>query len=267
MHGAGCFIFLAGLHRSGTSLLHEILRSHPDISGFSGTGVPEDEGQHLQTIYPPAKDFGGAGRFALDPRSHMDEHHPLATEENARRLFAQWCPHYDLSRPLLVEKSPPNIVRTRFLQRLFPGSRFVVILRHPLAVAYATRKWRRLTPVGRLVRHNLLAYERFLEDMSYLEQVHVLRYEEFVLDPQGMLDGICRFLGVDPMPLRQEVRRDVNHRYFAMWDRDRRRLPGRLLLRFGPSLEARANRFGYSLLDPHRLLPVPWLAPMPGVAG
>ncbi len=81
-------IFLAGLHRSGTSLLHRIICGHPEISGFLGTDVPEDEGQHLQTVYEPGSSFGGPGKFAFDTRSHMDESHPLATPESAKTIFA-----------------------------------------------------------------------------------------------------------------------------------------------------------------------------------
>ena len=36
---------------------------------------------------------------------------------------------------MLVEKSPPNIVRMRYLQALFPRASFVMILRHPVVVA------------------------------------------------------------------------------------------------------------------------------------
>lgn len=122
------YLFLAGLHRSGTSLLHSLLREHPAISGFHDTGVPEDEGQFLQTVYAPARDFGGPGKFGFDPRAHMDEAHPLANPANAEKLRRQWGRHWELSRSILMEKSPPNLIRTRFLQALFPEARFVVIL-------------------------------------------------------------------------------------------------------------------------------------------
>ncbi|MCH5375185.1 MAG: sulfotransferase, partial [Planctomycetes bacterium] len=122
-------VFIGGLHRSGTSLIHQILREHRRVSGFGGTGVPEDEGQHLQTLYPPARDFGGPGRFGFDPRSFMDEHHPLVSESNALRLFEQWSRYWDLDKQYLIEKSPPNLVRTRFLQALFPNCGFLILLR------------------------------------------------------------------------------------------------------------------------------------------
>jgi hypothetical protein len=38
------FIFLAGLHRSGTSLLHKIIREHPEVSGFAKKGYRKMKG-------------------------------------------------------------------------------------------------------------------------------------------------------------------------------------------------------------------------------
>ena len=61
-------VFVGGLHRSGTSLVHRCLASHPAVSGFSDTGVPEDEGQHLQTVYPPDFRHGHFNRWR--PRLH-----------------------------------------------------------------------------------------------------------------------------------------------------------------------------------------------------
>lgn len=40
-------LFICGLHRSGASALHEMPKLHPAMTGFSGTGKPKDEGQHL----------------------------------------------------------------------------------------------------------------------------------------------------------------------------------------------------------------------------
>ncbi len=262
-------VFIGGLHRSGTSLLHEILRSHPDVSGFAGTGVPEDEGQHLQTVYLPAKAFGGPGRFGFDEASFMDERHPLATPDSAAKLFRQWSDHWDLTKEYLIEKSPPNLVRARFLQKLFPASKFIIILRHPIAVAYATRKWSR-TRISSLIEHSLRCYERCREDLRFLSGVYVLRYEEFVLEPTRHIQALVEWLGMDPFDFQHEVRHNVNDKYFAMWESDRRSLWTRIIdsRAFIPErsrdLETKSNALGYSLDRPGDLLPVAWLGPHNG---
>ena len=101
------------------------------VSGFSNTGVDEDEGQHLQDVMPTGQAFGGPGRFALDPASALTEASPLVSADNARRLADQWSRHWNTSRPVLLEKSPPNIVRMRFLQALFPSASFIMVCGTP----------------------------------------------------------------------------------------------------------------------------------------
>jgi len=167
------FVFLAGLHRSGTTLLARLLAAHPEISGFSETGVPADEGQHLQSVYPAAKEYGGPGRFGFAPESHLTEDSPLVSEESARKLFEEWSPQWDRSRPLLLEKSPPNLLKTRFLQALFPGSAFVVIIRHPIPVSIPTARWRGTRRYDRLFEHWLRCHALFEEDRKHLGRAHV----------------------------------------------------------------------------------------------
>ena len=62
-------IFICGLHRSGTSLLYKILKNQSQISGLEETKVVEDEGQHIQTVYPTALTYGGPGKFGFHEES------------------------------------------------------------------------------------------------------------------------------------------------------------------------------------------------------
>ena len=213
-------LFIVGLHRSGASLLHRIVRAHPEISGFKNVGVPQDEGQHLQTVFPTGKVFGGPGRFGFDPRAHMDEHHPLAGRSNAIKLSQEWARYWDLTKPMLVEKSPPTIMRMRFFQKLFPAGRFVLIFRHPIIVALATQK-SCYSPIYQLIDHCLHCYELAVADAAAIRDLHRLRYEIFVANPQEVADSIWRFAGVGAFAVEQSVIGDINARYFEEWQQQR----------------------------------------------
>ena len=59
------FVFISGLHRSGTSLFYKILDSQEKFSALTNTNEIEDEGQFVQSVYLPAFNFGGVGRLSL----------------------------------------------------------------------------------------------------------------------------------------------------------------------------------------------------------
>jgi Sulfotransferase family len=242
-------IFVCGLHRSGTSIVHRRIADHPEVSGFHGTGVPEDEGQHLQSVYPPARRYGGPGLFGFDPDAHLTEESPLVSRESRDRLMRDWTPHWRPDARVRIEKSPPNIIRTRFLQALFPEAAFLVIVRHPVAVAGATRKWAH-TSWTSLVRHWVTCHEIFLADAPMLRRVRVLRYEDFVAAPDSCLTEVFRWFGIEPHAGAEHVLPDVNRRYFAMWRR-RGRVFGRIDRRLAAErYEQSAARWGYSMQDP-----------------
>lgn len=257
-------LFIGGLHRSGTSLIHRCIADHPDVSGFGGTGVPEEEGQHLQSVMRTAADHGGPGVFGFDSASYLDENSPTVSLANARRLLDEWSTYWDLKSRILAEKSPPNLLRTRFLQALFPGCSFLVVLRHPVAVSYATRKWTTYLPslrrlgvpdkrlphlsAHRLLEHWLACHERFERDLAHLDNVHVMRYEDFVDNPDRELAAIFDYLGLEHAPLRQEVRTGVNDKYWDAWEATQSGpLMGAYYRRLVRQLEPRVSRFGYSL--------------------
>jgi Sulfotransferase family len=245
------FVFLAGLHRSGTTLLARLLAAHPQVSGFSGTGAPADEGQHLQSVYPSDHEHGRPGRFGFAQEMHLTESSPLVSEENALRLFEEWSPHWDLSRPVLLEKSPPNLLKTRFLQALYPSSSFVVIVRHPIPVSIPTATWRGTRRYDRMFEHWLHAHALFEADREHLERVHVIQYERLVSEPTSVLDGVFEFLELDPIAPSEPVDTGANEKYFRRWQELKRDPRMRVYLDLvSLRYERRVRRYGYSLLFP-----------------
>lgn len=247
------FIFVNGLHRSGTSLLFKSLREHPQISGFKGTGVPEDEGQHLQSVYPPATVYGGPGRFGFHPSSYLNETSELISLDNKKKLFSEWSRYWNLEKPFLMEKSPPNIIRSRFLQALYPQSYFITILRHPIAVSYATQKFIKnplYYPLYSLLEHWLVCHERFELDRKYLHKSLVIKYEDFVAAPQTTINNIYAFLDINSISLNKEVNLNVNNKYFLKWQGlQKNKLKSLYTKYLTARFKKRIDPFGYSLTD------------------
>lgn len=253
--GGHTMVFLGGLHRSGTSLLFRLLRNHPQVSGFANTGVPEDEGQHLQSVYPPASRFGGEGRFGFAPAAHLTELAAAEARTSRAQLFAQWSRYWDLDRSVLIEKSPPNLIRMRYLQSLFPGARFVMLTRHPLDVALASRKRVGHQPVWSLLRHWIRCHDLMTADSERVANLLLVRYEDLVQDPARTLQALLTHLDLPPAPATgeqvpavDEVSGARSDRYHLAWQRMRRNPAYRpytqLVVRH---FESGANRHGYSL--------------------
>lgn len=250
-------------------MLYRYLGEHPQVSALSGTPRPANEGQHNQTVYPSDPYHSKAGRFAFRPEARLTDDSPLVTDENRRRLFEEWSRFWDTSCPYLLEKSPPNLIRTRFLQAMFPDSYFVVLLRHPIPTALATQKWDPGTRPHLLVGHWLRAHELFAEDVPRIRRLHVLRYEDIVADPDGELGRVFAFLGlddpgvgrargegvnVDNFQSDRTLRTGVNGKYFEEWRRRRRSVVGRIYYEaLERRYEQRVRAFGYSLREPASL--------------
>lgn len=252
-------IFVGGLHRSGTTPFSRILGTHPDISALTNTGGPEDEGQHVQTVYPAARTYKGSGHFARAAEAHLTETSPLVDPASASKLLREWQPYWDLSRRYLLEKSPPNMVMTRFLQALFPDAYFIIVVRHPATVALSTKKWTRFVSrdpqkfatLSKLVEHWLIAHRILVEDLPYLRRVHVVYYEDLVAQPAAQLDAVRSFLGLDAKIPDSGLSAQHGTGYEDWWrSLDSRRRPGgwqrRLIERkFADEIAS----FGYDLGD------------------
>ena len=70
---------------------------------------------------------------ARDKACHVaTAHQPLTRLRH--QVYSEWRRYWDVSKPILIEKSPRHILMTRLLQHWFTPEQtlFVVVLRHPV---------------------------------------------------------------------------------------------------------------------------------------
>lgn len=209
------YLFVAGLHRSGTSLAARLAASLPGAAGIDGAPVPEQEGAYLTGALPHTAMHGRPGHFATDPAQHLVEGHPLDRLDTLLRLERDWDPWFRPDAIWRVEKSPVNLVRMRLLQSLLPLSQFVVVVRHPVAVAQAVAKWTG-EDVATGVAYWEAAMAQVLGDLPYLHAALVLRYEDLVAAPGRAVERLAAFTGLPPAPPGEAVR-DGNRDYDLRW--------------------------------------------------
>ena len=185
--------FLVGFPRSGTTLLEQILASHPQVATL-------EEKDTLNGIAGPLMDSDGALR----------RWESLSGAEIERLRAVYWERVHALlappAREVFVDKQPLNAVMLPLIYRLFPTARVVLALRDPrdavlscfqqrfgmneamyqlLRLDTATQYY---DAVMRLVR---LSREKFPL------RVHVIRYEDVLADFEGSIRGVVGFLGLD----------------------------------------------------------------------
>lgn len=240
------FIFICGLHRSGTSLLYKILKNQKTISGFKNTTAIEDEGQHLQSVFNAANKHGGPGKFGFDKDSFLNEKSEIIKKENKYKLFSEWSKYWDLSKEYLIEKSPPNLVRTLFLQAMFPNSYFITIYRHPVATSLATKKWSKTSHYS-LIKHWLVCHNQYLEDKKTLKNSLDINYEDLTDNPKETLKIIGHFLNTQIILSENTIKKDVNDKYLSLWKKNKRSILYKFNIKKAEKeFEISINKFGYS---------------------
>jgi hypothetical protein len=269
------YVFICGMPRSGTSMLGRNVGRLADCTDLKNTGTFEDEGQNVQNVYPTAHELGGPGRFGFDTRAHRTESSTLLTPENVSKLKASWHRYWDNAKRIYVEKTPGNLLATRFLQAAFANSYFIVIRRHPVPAAMASQKWKfNVTSLDNLFRHWLHCHALFEGDRKYLKRVYELRYEDYVEHQDKYHKEIAAFIGTQVLePPKDDTYRHVtqwrnpfglrvpekgmekaspiyNQKYLDRWHKLLNESPFRVYYRYlVRTYESRFSQYGYSLIS------------------
>ncbi len=211
--------FVAGAPKAGTTALHSALARHPSLY-MSAVKEPKF---FLTDGPPPTSGGPGDVRTYREHVWRRDDYEALFDPAPAGTLRGESTPFYLYDRPA-----------QRRIRALVPDAKLVVILRDPVERAHSnwTHLWSAgLDPVGDVVRAcaqeerriaagwaefwHYTALGRYGQQLEHLytlfprDQVMVFRYRALIEHPVGVLDGICRFLGVPEGVLTEVPRENV----------------------------------------------------------
>lgn len=198
--GGQGLVFIGGAPRSGTTLVQNILDSHPCIWGGP-------EFLHIQDIiYLRRKLLDSISRKWIDIYCQKED-----VDRSLSALIEKYLCTTAMAQgyKIVSEKSPQNILVFLELMELFPKSHFIHVVRDPRAVVAS------LMQVGRRARKKDIrtaGYTRSIESaIEYTnrclsagfeaskmrpDKVLTVKYEKLVMDPIIETKKICSFINV-----------------------------------------------------------------------
>ena len=187
-------IFVMGMPRSGTSLVEQMLASHPQVAGAG-------EVEYTRLLVDACESQTGK----LFPEN-INEVEPAVMSAAAldyveRLRSAVALPSASTHR--VVDKLPHNFLRVGLLATLMPQASFVLCERDPMDVCLSIYRQHfsgthgYACDLGELGRY----YRLYQELISYWEQqfpgkLYRLSYENLVSDPECQLKGLLMHLGL-----------------------------------------------------------------------
>ena len=222
-------IFVSGFSRGGTTILMNLIASHPDVCTvgethqlFKGSNILDSPFQiarkavlrDLPVILATGQDF-------LSPRNISDR--PAIrdwTRNLIRRVFAQsksGSLHEHLNRfkapgevyeqseidaaRMLAKNLDGTVLITNVLREIYPNCHFVGLTRHGLAVCEGhTRRGRFATQVGKLYSR---VAGKMIEDSQTMDNYQLVRFEDLMANPVEELQKIFTGLNLKTTRLEQ----------------------------------------------------------------
>ncbi|MCA3742234.1 MAG: tetratricopeptide repeat-containing sulfotransferase family protein [Curvibacter sp.] len=243
-------IFILGLPRAGSTLVEQILASHPLVEGT----------MELPDMPALAKRLGARTRREQDS-AYPDVLADLdadACRALGEAYLARTSPQRKTDRPYFIDKMPNNFSHVGLIRLILPRARIVDARRHPLGCCFSGFKQHfargqaftyDLTDLGRYYADYVALMAHF--DAVLPGHVHRVIYEHMVADPETEVRSLLAYCGLDfdPACLRfyendravrtassEQVRRPIFTEGLDQWRRFEPWL-GPLKAALGPVLE------------------------------
>lgn len=189
-------VFVVGMPRSGTTLIEQIIASHPQAAGAGELSTVHRLAQHAPLDRPGSS-----------VRSFPDNASQLTSEALGKHAasYLDRLRQVDETAARIVDKMWANFLYVGFLAVLFPKARFIHARRNLMDVGlscYCRRlvsvnlpwAWN-LTEIGTYAREYLRIMRHWSEVMP--DRIFEVRYEELVEDQEATSRGLIDFCGLE----------------------------------------------------------------------
>jgi Flp pilus assembly protein TadD len=240
-------IFIVSLPRSGSTLVEQILASHPAIEG---TEELFDLERIARELAPDAPAGGYLDRIA--------DLSAAALHERGRHYIEATRRHRQTDRALFTDKMPSNWVFTGLIATILPNAKIVDVRRDPMGCGFANfsqhYNWGinfsyDLTDIGRYYADYVRMMDHF--DRVLPGRIHHVMYEDLVTDLEGEVRRLLDYLELPfdeaclrffenrravHTPSSEQVRRPINTDGLNAW-RHYEKWLGPLKQALGPALD------------------------------
>ena len=224
-------IFILGMPRAGSTLIEQILASHPEVEGT----------MELPDIPALARRLGGGkpGAAGSDYPACLAGMDGAALRALGEEYLERTRIQRKTGRPCFIDKMPNNWAHAGLIRLILPNAKIVDARRHPLDCCFSNFKQHyargqgfsyRLDDMGRY-------YAAYVELMRHLAEVmpdppHLVVHERLLDDPEGEIERLLDHLGLpfDPACLRfheteravrtassEQVRRPLSRAGLGQW--------------------------------------------------
>lgn len=200
-------IFVLGLHRSGSTLIEQILASHPMVEGTSEVRIMP------QLFIALEQQAAAADRTLFEEIQRLD----------GKRLYALGAEYIERTRayrrtdaPKFVDKLPGNWLQVGLIRLILPNAKIIDTRRHPLSCGLSNFKQNYAT--GMSFSYTLASlgtlYRDYLRMMKHMERVapgavHTVINERLVEDFEGEVRRLLDFIGLPFHPACLEFYRNT----------------------------------------------------------
>ena len=209
-------IFVVGYPRSGTTLLQALLATQGDLATFPEThffstayttkASSGEESLSAGEVEKVLNEIGQRSGLAFSPSEiaainalGSDDHLPI--KGVFEFLVAKLLPAEAGPGCRWLEKTPDHAFFMARIAKLYPEAKFIGIIRHPLfAIHSRTKHFPPDAPDQlRFLARQWVRHVDALDDFkgSFPSKIFVLKYEDLVQDPAGVIEKVTRFLGID----------------------------------------------------------------------